>query len=81
MKTKVKLNSLQRNGLVALFAAFLVVGLATSARADFDAEIGKIQDVTDSLAGMVAAFTDVVVLPMGISSAVKTFRHVVLMNV
>ena len=81
---KIALNSLQRNAFLALLTASLIVGVATSSQAqtvDFQEEMDKISTLATTLAGVVAVMTDVVLLPMGISSGVRTFRHVVLANV
>ncbi|WP_107668954.1 hypothetical protein [Cyanothece sp. BG0011] len=78
------MNSLKRNACLALLTTSLVVGGATVVQAqnvDFQEEMDKITTLAITLAGVVAVMTDVVILPMGISSAVRTFRHVVLQNV
>ncbi|MDJ0661495.1 MAG: hypothetical protein QNJ42_18700 [Crocosphaera sp.] len=79
------MNSLQRNACLALLTASLVVGVATASQAqervDFQEEMDKVTTLATTLAGVVAVFTDVVLLPMGISAGVRTFRHVVLANV
>ncbi len=78
----VKLGVLKRNALLSLLVATAVVGMASSSNAqNFDDEIDKVNVLSTTIAGIVAAMTDVAVFPMGISASMKIFRHVVLSNV
>jgi uncharacterized protein YggE len=80
-----KLNPLQKNAALAGLSAgvVLAIGIATTpANAQtFDQEVEKINTMSATIAGIVTAMTDVAILPMGISAAMKTFRHIVLNNV
>jgi hypothetical protein len=71
-------------GLGAMAVTLFTVGsilLAPPARADFKAEIKKVQDISKSLQDTTAGMTEVAILPIGISSSIKILRHVVLNNV
>jgi hypothetical protein len=62
-------------GVLASFA------FSSPAKADVASDIALVTDVANLLGGIVTVMTGVVVAPMGISAAAKTFRHVVIANV
>jgi len=71
-------------GLGAMAVGLFTLGnilLAPPARADFKAEIAKVQAISTSLQDTTAGMTEVAILPIGISSSIKILRHVVLNNV
>ncbi len=71
-------------GLASMAVTLFTLGnilLAPPARADFKAEIKKVQDISQSLQDTTAGMTEVAILPIGISSSIKILRHVVLNNV
>jgi len=71
---------------LVFFSSFSLTIQAGSAFAflpgnQFQDQISQIENLSDTIAGIVAAMTSVAILPMGISSAMKCFRHIVLNNV
>lgn len=71
---------------IAIYSWFFVTLFSSTANAQsvqtqFTQSITMIEETTTTLVSMVGAFTAAVVTLMGISSAVRTFRHVVLANV
>lgn len=55
--------------------------LSAPAYAGVEEDIARVEAVTTLLQGIVTAMVEVVVAPLGISAAAKTFRHVILANV
>jgi hypothetical protein len=65
-------------------ATGVVISLACVAPASanqFDEAVDQIDDISETIQGIVTGMTQVAILPMGISSAMKAFRHIVLNNV
>jgi len=66
---------------LGLFASIFFVSPSAFADDVFDEEVEKVEVISDTIAGIISAMTSVAILPMGISSAMKCFRHIVLNNV
>lgn len=54
---------------------------AQPAQAGVAEDIAVVTDTANLLAGIVTVMVQVVVAPLGISAAAKTFRHVIIANV
>lgn len=72
--------------LLGILVCAAIVGFSSASQAQtaddgFNQSIKKIETVAETLAGLTALFTSVLITPMGISAAAQTFRHVVLRNV
>jgi hypothetical protein len=62
------------------FASFFCAVSSASAEG-FEEEVQKVNTMSETIIGIISAMTNVAILPMGISSAMRSFRHIVLQNV
>lgn len=63
-------------------AAISLACVAIPANAsEFEDAVDQIDTISTTIQGIVTGMTQVAILPMGISSAMKAFRHIVLNNV
>lgn len=72
-----------KHPLVCSFVLFSAITMASSpAKAsEWEDVISQVADFRDAITDMITGFATVAVTPIGMSAAIKLFRHVVLNNV
>jgi len=73
-----------KNAVIAGLAAVTIVGSPTVANAQvgqgFQDSIDQINTLVTAIAAMTTTFTGLVITPLGIKSAVRSYDHIVLRN-